>query len=368
MKLGSIQFLRAIAVLLVAYAHSIDLQMGYAHSFQQDFFYWQNFGAFGVDIFFVISGFIITYSAGTYKGGREGALFLAKRFKRVNPVYYLATLVFISTFIHAIFVGKAPAPAFPFIVKSILLLPLFDKTAFINTILFPAWTLSFEWLFYGLFFLTILSRTRYKERALLLLITALVLAGVLFKGMDYRLRFTTNPILLEFLLGVCLYGCYTKIRVPKKMAFALLLTGSGICLYEIIKGFGDISEATNILDGSLSLSRFVQWGIPAGLLVAGCIFLEKRQSLGVLWNSKLIGLLGDASYSIYLVNNTVYEGCRGVYKRTGFFLHLDRTIPDLMIILQWLLAIAGGLIFYRLVEVPLLRLLRRRPSSMPQAA
>jgi peptidoglycan/LPS O-acetylase OafA/YrhL len=71
MKLGSIQFLRAIAAILVLYAHSIDLQMGYSHSFQQDFFYWQNFGAFGVDIFFVISSFIISYSAGSYKGVRE---------------------------------------------------------------------------------------------------------------------------------------------------------------------------------------------------------------------------------------------------------------------------------------------------------
>ena len=69
-KLNSIQVLRAVAATLVAYAHSIDLQSSYSHSFQESFFDWGNFGAFGVDLFFVISGFIISYSAERYTGIR----------------------------------------------------------------------------------------------------------------------------------------------------------------------------------------------------------------------------------------------------------------------------------------------------------
>ena len=362
MKLNAIQFLRALAAILVAYAHSIDLQMRYAHSFQQDFFYLQNFGAFGVDIFFVISGFIIPYSAGSYEGAREGRLFFFKRFRRVNPVYYLSTLLFIGTMIHGILIKKIPLFPFPVIVKSVFLLPFFDSKSFITPILFPAWTLSFEWLFYLLFLLTILLRTRHKERMLLLLITGLVAAGLLFKGftdLDYRLRFMTSPILLEFLLGVCLYWCSVKIKVPKKLAFALLLAGICICVYEIVRGFGEISEAVSIIDGQLSLTRFILWGIPAGLLVAGCIFLEKAHSLSRIWNNSLTTLLGDASYSIYLVNYTIYALCGTVYNRVGFFLN-----PDLAILLQFLVAIMGGLIFYRLVEKPLLQLLHKRPRPV----
>src|SRR5258707_13134028 len=100
-QLTSLQFLRATAAILVAYAHSIDLQMIYASSIQQNFYYLQNFGAFGVDLFFVISGFIISYSAERYKGARDASAFLIHRFKRINPVYYIATLLFIAISLHS---------------------------------------------------------------------------------------------------------------------------------------------------------------------------------------------------------------------------------------------------------------------------
>ena len=95
-------------------------------------------------------------------------------------------------------------------------------------------------------------------------------------------------------------------------------------------------------------------GDPPGLLVAGCIFLEKNRSLSRIWNNSVTALLGDASYSIYLVNYTIYALCNTIYNRVGFFLN-----PDLAILLQFLVAIMGGIIFYRLVEKPLLQLLHR---------
>lgn len=362
MKLGSIQFLRALAAILVAYAHSIDLQTKYTHSFQQDFYHLEDFGAFGVDIFFVISGFIITYSAGRYKGMREGLIFLFRRFKRVNPVHYLATLAFIVVFIPAMSKHLRVFP-FPNILQSIILLPLIDGKAFVPPVLIVAWTLSFEWFFYLLFFLAIFSRTRFKVGLLLLLITALVGAGLLCKDLinsDFRLNFITNPILLEFGLGVGLYGCYTTINISKKMAFAFLLAGSGLCLYEIFKGFGDVADARFTADGSQSLMRFFVWGIPAGLLVAGCIFLEKARSLNTLWNNSCVALLGDSSYSLYLVNLTVYLLCEALYRRTGFFLN-----PDLAIWVQLLLALTGGILFYKAVEKPLLKVLHQRLHPGP---
>lgn len=358
MKLGSIQFLRAVAALLVVYFHSIDFQRKLAHSFQQDFLHWANFGAIGVDIFFVISGFIISYSAGSYKGGREGVIFLVRRFKRVNFIYYLATLVMVGVLIHAVLMMGVPLITFPIILKSIFLLPLLDHTEFVPHILRQAWTLSFEWFFYLLFSLAIFTRTRSKERFLVLLIMALVVTGFLFngfKGSDYRLIFMTNPILLEFLLGVCLYWCYVNVRVSKKMTFVLLAAGGCICLYRIVHGFGKIWLSEDTEDGSLSFVRFIRWGIPAGLLVAGCIFLEKAGSLHSIWNNPLTTYLGNASYSIYLTHMTIYLLCSSVYRRTGYYPN-----PDLAIWLQALLAITGGIIFYQLGELPLLRFLQRK--------
>jgi len=326
-----------------------------AHSFQQDFLYLQNFGAFGVDIFFVISGFIIPYSAGRYKGARDGYAFLSHRFKRVNPVYYLVTLLLIITSLHSWIRDHVFPLSWHKALKSIILLPLFDRTKYTSCIIFQAWTLSFEWFFYLLFLVTILARTRHKERWLGSMIAALVIAGSFLQGGDYRLHFISNPILLEFMLGVGIYWCYSRITIPKTIALALLLAGIALCIFRIIKGFGDIDGATFTANGSLSFIRFLYWGIPAGLLVAGSLFLEKKGVPGFARNNRTVALLGDSSYSLYLLNTLVFEMIASLYRRTGFFLN-----PDLAIFVQLALAIIAGVLFYKWVEAPLLRRLRKK--------
>jgi exopolysaccharide production protein ExoZ len=350
-KLGSVQFLRAVAAVLVGYAHSIDLQMSFSHSFQQDFLYLQNFGAFGVDIFFVISGFIISYSASRYMGGKEGLTFLIHRFKRVNPVYYLATLLFLLIPLYQWLSHRtAIPPTHAEISKSIYVLPLRDRWHWSTPILLQAWTLAFEWMFYLFFLAAIILRVRRKEMFLMALSLFLIIAGsFLTSRSDFRLRFITNPIIAEFMLGVGIYACYRKIKITRVQSYGLLGAGIAICLYEIIKGFGDISEANYTVDGSGSLQRCVIWGIPAALLVAGCVFLEKNGGLAFSRN-RWISLIGDSSYSFYLIHTTIYRLFTSLYIRRGFFRY-----PDLAIFLQLGCAIAGGILFYKLVEAPLLR-------------
>ncbi|HEY4060249.1 MAG TPA: acyltransferase [Puia sp.] len=359
-QLNSIQYLRAIAAILVAYSHSIDLQMNYsgAHSFQQDFVYLQNFGAFGVDLFFVISGFIISYSAERYKGIRDGSTFLRHRFRRLNPVYYIVTLLYILMSVHARLRDHVPFLNGQKLVKSIFLLPLLDRTKFIDCILFQAWTLSFEWFFYLLFLVTILAGTRHKQRYLTIMMIGLVATGLFLHGGDYRLHFISNPILLEFMLGGIIYWCYSRSTIRTTGALALLLAGIAICIYGIIKGFGDIDGASGIFSGRLSFMRLLYWGIPAGLLVAGSVFLEKKGIPGFARNRRLLALLGDSSYSIYLINTLVFETIAWGYRRTGFFLN-----PDLAIFLQLAVAIFAGVLFYKWVEAPLLRRLRKKNPS-----
>ena len=361
-QLNSIQVLRATAAILVAYAHSIDLQIlqiKYPDSIQQHFYYLQNFGAFGVDIFFVISGFIISYSAGRYKGGRDGYAFLLHRFKRINPVYYIATLLFIAIRTHSWIRDGHSSLTGPVILKSIVLLPVFDRTSYTPTLLSQAWTLSLEWLFYLLFLVTILTRTRHKERLLGMITVILVIAGLFLHGGDYRLQFITNPVMGEFMLGVLIYWCWSRIAVPKSVAWALLLTGTGLCIGEIIKGFGNIDNSIYTLDGSLAFTRLFWWGTPAALLVAGCLFLEKKGSGGFARGNPLLLLIGNSSYSLYLLNPIVYGICASIYRRTGFFMN-----PDLAIFVQLALAIIVSIIFYKRVEAPLLRRLRKSPYSI----
>jgi exopolysaccharide production protein ExoZ len=74
MKINSIQYLRAIAAILVVYAHSLNF-MGGGDSSQSKFFFLKHFGAIGVDLFFVISGFIITYVSFDLKGYKDFVIF-----------------------------------------------------------------------------------------------------------------------------------------------------------------------------------------------------------------------------------------------------------------------------------------------------
>lgn len=352
MKLRSIQFLRAIAVLLVIYMHSLGFQ---PRAGQQHFFFLPHFGAIGVDIFFIISGFIITYSAGRYLGRREGLKFLFNRFLRLVPIYWLATLVHIGALLCR---GFSIHPSLSLITNTLLLLPLADARSFTGPILSVAWTLSFEWLFYFLFFGSIILSIRRKAFFLSGLLIALVIAGWVFHPADIRMIFLTNPVLLEFTLGIGLYWCHQKIKVTRTVAWFLLLTGVILYGCEIFWDFGEIWRMENTVSGRLSFTRFLLWGIPSASLVAGCIFLESNDTGKRIWNHRLFSLIGDASYSIYLTHLSFYLLCTVAYTRMGLSLN-----PDLAVILQCFGAVIGGILFYKVAEAPLLQKMKSAYSA-----
>jgi peptidoglycan/LPS O-acetylase OafA/YrhL len=349
MKLNSIQFLRAIAALLVVYDHSLTLQNSYGTSWQQKFFNLSRFGCIGVDLFFVISGFIILFVANNYQGKSQGLYFLEKRFYRINPIYYILTII---AFVINLTQNSQPVSnSLKTLFDSLLILPIRGDINDHNLIVFPGWTLVFEWLFYLLFYLIILLKVSNKFFSLTGMILLLVICGRIFKPMDLRLSLITNPILLEFLLG-CLI-CYIYLTVRKIHPFigvSCLLMGVCCYVYMIIYGFDDIWYNKNIESGTLSVARFLQWGLPSSLIVAGCIFLEKNGWFARIWNNKYALLCGDASYSIYLMHFIAFKLLRLLYKETGYFLP-----TDVMVWLQFFIAVAISIWFYKVVEKPLLQ-------------
>ena len=354
-KLSSIQALRGIAAILVAYAHSIDLQENYSHSLQQSFFHWEDFGAFGVDLFFIISGFIICYSADKYTGIPAGGRFLVHRFRRINPTYYAATLPLLLLRVYHWKIQHEPSAFIPCseLIKTLTLLPFGDHKYWVNTLLPIAWTLSFEWLFYLIFFVTIVTRVKQKQILLWIITATLVITGYIHgPWKDFRLSFLTNPIFLEFILGSILYQCYRKIPLARGYAWLLLGTGIAFCLGEIIIGYGDISDKNKTINGSLSAERVLLWGIPAACIVAGSLFLEKKGVPAFVRPKRWILLLGNASYSIYLTQELTYLALKRLYAATGFFLP-----ADLAVVLQLLLATLVGILFYAKIERSLLRLI-----------
>lgn len=364
MKLNSIQFLRAVAVILVTYNHSIDIQMQFGVSWQQNTNL-QKFGAIGVDIFFVISGFIIPFVANKYIGAAQGLFFLKKRFIRINLIYYIASLLLLLVNIFRPWVINHPNVSIQESISSyidtILVVPTTETTATYLPVLRIGWTLSFEWLFYFLFFLLILSRIKYKLVLLVAIVAFLITLGYLFPPEDLRYAFITNPILLEFLLGTVIYWVYTNIKaIP--VSIPILLLAVGIIGYILLIGFGYGDVWNSFYQRDESLKRFLLWGLPSSFIVAGCILAEGNRMFKSAWNNKWMQLVGNASYSIYLVHITTYALITIIYIRLGFFIPADLTI-----FLQLFIAVFAGIGFYKIIERPLLQALHQwKPEMAPK--
>jgi len=357
-KLNSIQYLRAIAALLVVYSHAIDVQMVFGTSWQQNFLYIQNFGAIGVDIFFVISGFIISHITINQDGPKQSWQFLKKRFIRINPSYYAASIIYILSLfaLNQVEASRSAMLDPDFIkssIKTLTIVPLFDHG---NDIWSPwlvvGWTLSFEWLFYVMYTLAIFFSIRNKSLLLVLVLCILTVVGYAHHSKEVHYVFLTNPIVWEFCFGVIIAWLYKKINIPKIIAYCFLIAGTGALIYLVVHGYGGISEAHNTISGKDSWMRVVKWGMPSAAIVAGLLFIEKNYQRTIFKNKVLL-LLGDASYAIYLIHTCML----------GLVIYLLQKIPaawqflypDVWVFVILGLAVLASIAYFKLIEKPMLK-------------
>ena len=351
MKLNSIQILRALAALFVVYTHSIT-QMGiYTPGWRDLSPASLSFGTFGVDLFFVISGFIIYHSAERLNGRASALSFLWHRFRRINPAYYAAVLLTIITWIPSLIRHqREPITAWQALSWTILL-PFPGDPA---RALPQAWSLYFEWFFYLLFFLLILAGAKKKAGLLCWLLGGLVTLGwVLQNHLTGLWIFYMDPLLMEFLFGVVIGFAYRRWNPGKRTALCLLVPGIVLSLLLIITGYADFL-AVVLPSPPIRYIHALSWGTAAALIVAGCVFLEKNGATVLFLRRPLIRLLGDASYSIYLFHYLVFGLLAALYLRVGLFLNPYVAIP-----IHAALAVAGSLLFYKWVELPLLLWLKQ---------
>jgi peptidoglycan/LPS O-acetylase OafA/YrhL len=316
--LATIQALRAAAALLVVLKHTpLDI------------------GNFGVDIFFVISGFIISFVA-----SRDTSNFLARRLFRVVPLYWLGTLVVASVMLLAPNLLRHPMRDAGDLLCSLLFVPYRSPNGFVEPVLFLGWTLNYEMFFYALFALALwVSR---KNHAVLVLagLVSLVLIGWALPLRAIPLQFWTSPIMLEFGFGVVLFQLWRRQWIPTvRPGAAIALVAAPMLLLCIAERQGFAGE------------RFLWSGIPAFLVVVVALAAEGRVAVPAF-----LVLIGDASYSLYLFHPYLVIGINRLlaFAVDNVLLQYLAIVPTVM------LAVALAVMCYRYVEKPSNTWLRHR--------
>lgn len=273
-RFESIQVLRGIAAVFVLFEHIRFL----------------NCGAFGVDIFFCISGFMMMLS--THKGLDR---YWQKRLTRVLPLYYLMT---IFTFLCLLFIPSMfeVSTADPIqLVKSLCFIPFDIGGGVIQPLVRVGWTMNYEMFFYLIFYLSARLSNRYRGLICSIILVAVHLFVKVFSPGSIILSFYGDSVILEFALGIlAFYICrwiYGKKDAGKigKIAATVSLFLAVIFFVMLVLMKARIYR--------VGFYRVLWWGIPAWIVVVATF------TAGLFFHSaRVLVLVGNMSFSIYLLH------------------------------------------------------------------
>jgi len=311
-KYLGLQILRITAACMVLLEHS-----GFYVSERLDthFIYWRA-GAKGVDIFFVLSGFVMIYSSAKLMNDSSGwKIFAERRIVRIVPIYWIAT----SIKVIALLLSTS--------------LPAFNVEGHIAPVLAVGWTLNFEMFFYFLFTLALFLRVSvYKFVGGVLAVLSL---GAIFRQDNWpAASFYLNPIILEFFYGMVIARiCLSGKHIPKYFALPLLALG----FLGLLASWPLSMQALHLLQG-----------ISAALIVYSMASME--DSLTRI--PRFVLYLADASYVIYLYHQFIGP----VVPIALMKLHLAS--PWLSIAGSVILSLGAGCLIHQLIEAPITKWFR----------
>jgi exopolysaccharide production protein ExoZ len=319
----SIQILRAFAALLVVYAH---------FEFSKP-----SIGSFGVDIFFIISGFIMAYIV-----DKNPNAFLYRRIVRIVPLYFSMTLATIllnlarpNWFRNVIITPAA-------VIKSFLFVPYRIKQS--GPILSLGWTLNYEMFFYVVIAICIaIWGSRKGMFACLSVLVLVVCWGTAYPPENYVLNFYSANIILEFVCGSLLYyfGVNFGLGESRVSGFFFLLLGLASFMFLIYANYYLYSIPM----------RFWLYGIPALFVTNMALMLENKIDLKNRGH-RLGILLGDSSYAMYLVHPfVIYAFIRLVFKRVPFNSPVFQLIE---LVFTMMVVCAVSIVIYKYFEKPLI--------------
>ncbi len=285
-RIYSLQGLRGLAVLGVVLFHMTAVEHKYSGDILLppllDFF------QLGVDLFFIISGFVmVIVSRGRFRNTAESKRFLFNRLSRIYPtywLYYFLTLVVVLVRPDMVNTGHGSSN----LVMSFLLLPN-DRVLLVMV----AWSLLFELWFYVVFAALMCFRERWLPVFLAGWALILLVFNSLQDWQDYNpmLKIVLHPYALEFIVGVALallfYSPHSARITTPAIGVALLVA--------LLPGIGLIGYY-RLFDEQGMLRMFLV-GAVFGTLVLGLALLERRRHIRV---PAFLVATGDMSYTVYL--------------------------------------------------------------------
>lgn len=348
-KLPSIQILRGFAALLIVVWHS-DLAL---ESFRGDYWrdvnemlrsvrypFWANHLCMGVDLFFCISGFIMTMLAAKATQQCDSWRFLRDRATRILPPYWFFTLFLVLLYVlgtpfHIWRLNGQWGHDFADTALSLVLWP--QKN---GPILGVGWTLVHEYLFY-LFVSAALFFGQGKRLTILLGLTAFIGTALYIAGLNLAFP---SLYYVEFFMGSATYLVFK--RTSRFFPFLQILSALPLYLF-----------VSYMLDATLGRVTFhlinvFGSGLIGLLLISGLHGVHTRYDLTRFSLGRFAIRLGDASYSLYL-SHWFTLSALGLLAR-------PLTAAPTFFIIGWhimavCVAVCVALVFAFVVELPLHR-------------
>lgn len=270
----SVQLLRFIAAVLVVISH---IRGDYRLT---------PFGDFGVDIFFVISGFIIYHVT-----RRSTDHFFTRRLIRIVPLYWLGTLLLATVALFAPGMLRDVQLEGPRLIASLFFVPYWTAEHSFHPILLLGWTLNYEILFYFVFFIAMRISHRHRFFACSGILVALALShSVAIPGSAHF--FWSGPYIIEFIYGMAIAVVLEQTRFLGAARLPIMSAALAFIGYCVLLVFTGYSEAGDL--------RFVFVGIPSAALVLAVLACEQSLRRLPPVQTRLISFLGDLSFATYI--------------------------------------------------------------------